>query len=32
LLIQEIQPANRRRLSAWDFAQGYRIQPGQRFL
>jgi methionyl-tRNA formyltransferase len=32
LLLQEIQPANRRRMSAWDFAQGYRVQPGQRFL
>jgi methionyl-tRNA formyltransferase len=31
LLITEIQPANRRRMSAWDFAQGYRVQQGRRF-
>lgn len=31
LLIQELQPANRRRLSAREFAQGYRVQPGDRF-
>lgn len=31
LLIHELQPANRRRMPAVDFAQGYRVQPGQRF-
>ena len=31
LLIRELQPANRRRMAASDFAQGYRVQPGQRF-
>ena len=31
LLVQELQPANRRRLSAREFAQGYRVQPGDRF-
>ena len=31
LLIHELQPANRRRMSASDFAQGYRVQQGQRF-
>lgn len=31
LLIREVQPANRRRMPASDFAQGYRVQQGQRF-
>lgn len=31
LFIHELQPANRRRIPASDFAQGYRVQPGQRF-
>ena len=31
LLIRELQPANRRRMAASDFAQGYRVQQGQRF-
>jgi methionyl-tRNA formyltransferase len=31
LLIQELQPANRRRMPARDFAQGYRVQQGHRF-
>jgi methionyl-tRNA formyltransferase len=31
LLIQELQPANRRRMSARDFVQGYRVQQGQYF-
>jgi methionyl-tRNA formyltransferase len=31
LLIHELQPANRRRMPASDFAQGYRVQQGQRF-
>lgn len=31
LLVQELQPANRRRLSAREFAQGYRVRPGDRF-
>src|SRR5215471_5168188 len=31
LLVQELQPANRRRMSAREFAQGYRVQPGGRF-
>jgi len=31
LLIQEIQPANRRRMPARDFVQGYRVQQGQCF-
>ena len=31
LFIHELQPANRRRMPAADFAQGYRVQPGQRF-
>jgi methionyl-tRNA formyltransferase len=31
LLVQELQPANRRRISAREFAQGYRVQPGDRF-
>ena len=31
LLIHELQPANRRRMAASDFAQGHRVQPGQRF-
>jgi methionyl-tRNA formyltransferase len=31
LLLQELQPANRRRMSAWEFAQGYRVQQGYGF-
>lgn len=31
LLVHEVQPANRRRMSARDFAQGYRVQVGDRF-
>lgn len=31
LLLQEVQPANRRRMAATDFAQGYRVQPGDHF-
>jgi methionyl-tRNA formyltransferase len=31
LLVQELQPANRRRMSAREFVQGYRVQPGERF-
>jgi methionyl-tRNA formyltransferase len=31
LFIHELQPANRRRMPASDFAQGYRVQQGQRF-
>ena len=31
LLIQELQPANRRRMSAREFVQGYRAQPGESF-
>ena len=31
LLIDELQPANRRRMAASDFAQGYRVRQGQRF-
>lgn len=31
LLLQDIQPANRRRMSAQAFAQGYRLQQGDRF-
>src|SRR5262249_37282314 len=31
LLVQALQPANRRRMSAREFAQGYRVQPGDRF-
>ena len=31
LLVQELQPANRRRMSAREFTQGYRVQPGDRF-
>jgi methionyl-tRNA formyltransferase len=31
LLIQELQPANRRRMPARDFVQGYRVQQGQCF-
>jgi methionyl-tRNA formyltransferase len=31
LLLQEIQPANRRRMPARDFVQGYRVQQGQCF-
>ena len=31
LLIHELQPANRRRMAAWDFVQGYRVCQGERF-
>jgi methionyl-tRNA formyltransferase len=31
LLVQELQVANRRRVSAREFVQGYRVQPGDRF-
>jgi methionyl-tRNA formyltransferase len=31
LLIREVQPVNKRRMPASDFAQGYRVQQGQRF-
>ena len=31
LFIHELQPANRRRMPVSDFAQGYRVQQGQRF-
>lgn len=31
LMLEEIQPANRRRMSAQAFAQGYRLQLGDRF-
>ena len=31
LFIHELQPANRRRMPASGFAQGYRVQQGQRF-
>ncbi len=31
LLVQELQPANRRRMSAREFVQGYRVQPGDCF-
>ena len=31
LFIHELQPANRRRMPASDFVQGYRVQQGQRF-
>jgi len=31
LLVQELQPASRRRMSAREFAQGYRAQPGESF-
>jgi methionyl-tRNA formyltransferase len=31
LLVQELQPANRRRMSAREFIQGYRAQPGESF-
>jgi methionyl-tRNA formyltransferase len=31
LLVQELQPANRRRMSAREFSQGYRAQPGESF-
>jgi len=31
LLIQEIQPANRRRMAAQDFAPGYRLRQGDHF-
>ena len=31
LLIHDLQPANRRRMPAADFAQGYRVRQGQRF-
>jgi methionyl-tRNA formyltransferase len=31
LLLHELQPANRRRMAAREFVQGYRVQPGERF-
>ncbi len=31
LIIQELQPANRRRMTARHFVQGYRVQQGDRF-
>ena len=31
LLVREMQPANRRRMSGREFAQGYRVQEGDRF-
>ena len=31
LLVQELQPANRRRMSAREFIQGYHVQQGDRF-
>ena len=31
LLVREVQPVNKRRMPASDFAQGYRVQQGQRF-
>ena len=31
LLIREVQPANKQRMRASDFAQGYRVRRGQRF-
>jgi methionyl-tRNA formyltransferase len=31
LLVQEVQPANRRRMSAKEFVQGYHVQQGDRF-
>ena len=31
LLVQALQPANRRRMAAREFVQGYRVQPGDRF-
>lgn len=31
LRLQELQPANRRRMSARDFVQGYRVEPGDNF-
>lgn len=31
LLVHELQPADRRRMSARDFAQGYRVQQGDHF-
>lgn len=31
LLVSEVQPANKRRMPAPDFAQGYRVREGQRF-
>jgi methionyl-tRNA formyltransferase len=31
LLVSELQPANRRRMPAREFVQGYRVQQGQRF-
>jgi methionyl-tRNA formyltransferase len=31
LRLQELQPANRRRMTARAFAQGYRVEPGDRF-
>lgn len=32
LLLHEVQPANRRRMPARDFIQGYRVQQGQHFV
>ncbi len=29
LLVQEVQPAGKKRQSGWDFANGVRLQPGQ---
>ncbi|MGQ4806867.1 Methionyl-tRNA formyltransferase [Candidatus Entotheonellaceae bacterium PAL068K] len=31
LIVYELQPANRRRMSAWEFTQGYRVQQGDHF-
>jgi len=31
LCLHELQPANRRRMTAHEFAQGYRVQPGEHF-
>jgi len=31
LVVHELQPANRRRMTAREFAQGYRVQTGDRF-
>ena len=31
LLVQELQPASRRRIAAREFVQGYRVQPGDCF-
>jgi methionyl-tRNA formyltransferase len=32
LVVHEVQPANRRRMAAQAFAQGYRVQQGDRFV